>query len=181
MDCSLPGSSVHGILQARLLESVAIPFFRGSSRLRNPTWGSSIAGKFFTIWATREAPKSSITWSLFNILSICELLGRQKGILPPAWNAFLLSKMLRPLGLVKSQLFCYLSSGCWNGIPGTGQLNDRRLLLSLCLKTGESVIKVLADSVPGEGFLLGSQVLTFSPCLHMVDRWGESASPVVSS
>ena len=172
MDCSLPGSSVHGILQARLLESVAIPFFRGSSRLRNPTWGSSIAGKFFTIWATRETPKSSITWSLFNMLSICELLGRQKGILPPAWNASLLSKML---------LFCYLRSGCWNGMPGTGQLNDRRLLISLCLKTGESVIKVLADSVPGEGFLLGSQVLTFSLCLHMVDRWGESASPMVSS
>ena len=31
MDCSLPGSSVHGILQARILERVAIPFFRGSS------------------------------------------------------------------------------------------------------------------------------------------------------
>ena len=38
MDCSLPGSSVRGILQARILEWVAIPFSRGSSRPRNQTW-----------------------------------------------------------------------------------------------------------------------------------------------
>ena len=36
MDCSLPGSSVHGILQARILEWVAIPFFMGSSQPRSP-------------------------------------------------------------------------------------------------------------------------------------------------
>ena len=40
MDCSLPGSSVHGILPARILEWVAISFCRGSSRLRNRTWVS---------------------------------------------------------------------------------------------------------------------------------------------
>ena len=54
-DCSLPGSCVHGILQARILEWVAIPFSRGSSWPRDQTWVSSIAGRFFTIWATREA------------------------------------------------------------------------------------------------------------------------------
>ena len=53
MDCSLPGSSVHGILQARILEWVAIPFSRGSSQLRDRT-RICIAGRFFTIWATRE-------------------------------------------------------------------------------------------------------------------------------
>ena len=55
MDCSPPGSSVHGILQARMLEWVAILFSRGSSQLRAQTWVSSITGGFFTIWATREA------------------------------------------------------------------------------------------------------------------------------
>ena len=50
MDCSPPSSSVHGILQARLLEWVAIAFSRGSSWPRSPT------GRFFIIWATREAP-----------------------------------------------------------------------------------------------------------------------------
>ena len=55
MDCSLPGSSVHGILQARILEWVAISFSRGLSPLRDRIRVSWIAGRFFTIWATREA------------------------------------------------------------------------------------------------------------------------------
>ena len=54
MDCSPPGSSVHGILQARILEWVAIPFSRRSSLPRDWTWVSPIAGRFFTTWANRE-------------------------------------------------------------------------------------------------------------------------------
>ena len=49
MDCSPPGSSVHGILQARILECVAIPFSRESSQPRDQTQVSCIAGRFFTI------------------------------------------------------------------------------------------------------------------------------------
>ena len=48
MDCSLPGSSVHGILQARILEWVVIPFSKGSSWLRDWTQVSYIVGRFFT-------------------------------------------------------------------------------------------------------------------------------------
>ena len=55
MDCSSPGSSVHGIVQARILEWVAISSSRGSSRPRDQTQVSCIAGGFFTIWATRGA------------------------------------------------------------------------------------------------------------------------------
>ena len=51
---SPPGSSVHGIFQARILEWVAIPFFKGSSQSRDQNQVSRIAGRFFTIWATRE-------------------------------------------------------------------------------------------------------------------------------
>ena len=47
--CSPPGYSVRGILQARILEWVAIPFSRGSSQPRDGTWVSCIAGRFFTI------------------------------------------------------------------------------------------------------------------------------------
>ena len=54
-DCSPPGSSVHEISQARILEWVAISFSRGSSQPRDQTWVSCIAGRFFTVWATREA------------------------------------------------------------------------------------------------------------------------------
>ena len=53
-----PGSSIHGILQARVLEWVAISFSRGSSQPRDQTQLSCIAGRRFTIWATREAVKS---------------------------------------------------------------------------------------------------------------------------
>ena len=56
MDCSLPGSSVHGILQARILKWVAISFSRGSFLPRDRTPVSCIVGRCFTIWATREAP-----------------------------------------------------------------------------------------------------------------------------
>ena len=57
IDHNLPGSSVHGILQARALERVAMPFSTGSSQPRDRTWVSCTAGRFFTVWATREAPK----------------------------------------------------------------------------------------------------------------------------
>ena len=53
----LPGSSVHGILQARILEWVAITFSRGSSWPRDWTQVSLIAGRLFTIWTNREALK----------------------------------------------------------------------------------------------------------------------------
>ena len=47
-DCSLPGSSVHGILQARILEWVAMSFSRGSSQHRDQTYISCLAGRLFT-------------------------------------------------------------------------------------------------------------------------------------
>ena len=54
MDWSLPGSSVHGIFQARVLEQVAISSSRRSSQPRDWTRVSCIVGRHFTIWATRE-------------------------------------------------------------------------------------------------------------------------------
>ena len=54
-DCSPPGSSVHGILQARILGWVVMPSSRGSSRPRDRTQVTRTGGRFFTIWATREA------------------------------------------------------------------------------------------------------------------------------
>ena len=60
LDCSPPGSSVHGILQARILEWVARPSSRGSSQPKDGTlvsFVSCIAGGFFTCWAIGEAPE----------------------------------------------------------------------------------------------------------------------------
>ena len=59
MDCSPPGFSVHGILQARILERVAIPIFRGSSWPRGWTQISWVTDRFFTVCATREGQEAS--------------------------------------------------------------------------------------------------------------------------
>ena len=55
VDCSLPGSSLHGILQATILEWLAISFSRGSSQLRDRTQVFHIAGRHFNLRAIREA------------------------------------------------------------------------------------------------------------------------------
>ena len=57
MDCSLPGSSVHGIFQARILEWVSISFSRGSSQPRDWTQVSRIVGRCFTVWESRSIQK----------------------------------------------------------------------------------------------------------------------------
>ena len=70
MDCSLPGSSVHGISQARILEWVAISFSRGSSWSRDQIWVYCLAGGFFTIEPTGKPSTSCSGWSNCYFLNI---------------------------------------------------------------------------------------------------------------
>ena len=58
MDCSLPGSSVHGIFQARILEWAAISFSRGSSQPRDRTWVSHIVGRCFYLLSHQGSPRT---------------------------------------------------------------------------------------------------------------------------
>ena len=89
MDC-LQCSSIHGILQARVLEWVAISFSRGSSRPRDWIWVSCIVGRRFTIWATREVhinPSKSLVTLYISICTFCFLVsllqaGEQKPDVP---------------------------------------------------------------------------------------------------
>ena len=69
MDCSPPGSSVHGILLTWILEWVAIPFSNGSSWHRGQTLVSCVSGGLFTIWATREALSLTEQWNRGLVLS----------------------------------------------------------------------------------------------------------------
>ena len=69
MCCSPPGSSVHGVLQGRIQEWVAVGFSRGSSQPRDGPWVSCTAGRFFTIRASRAA----------------QCLGRKRPHLNPQW------------------------------------------------------------------------------------------------
>ena len=57
MDCSLPGSSVHGIFQARILEWAAISFSRGSSQPRDRTWVSHLVGRCFYCLSHQRSPR----------------------------------------------------------------------------------------------------------------------------
>ena len=82
MDCSLQGSSVHRIFQARVLEWVAISFSRGSSQPRDRTQVSRITGRRFTIWATREARGHNERVSIYN-----------SGILPYWYQKLLIQSM----------------------------------------------------------------------------------------
>ena len=90
--CSPPGSSVHGVLQAKVLEWAAMPSSRGSSQPQDWTQVSHIAGRFFTIWGTREAqeywsgslsllqglfPTQESTWGLLHCKRILYQLSYQ--------------------------------------------------------------------------------------------------------
>ena len=68
--------TAHGILQAKLLEWVAFPFSRGSSQPKDQTQVSRIAGRFFTIGATREAP--STKWPAANVAWAHDPVGTQR-------------------------------------------------------------------------------------------------------
>ena len=82
--------TVHGVLQARILEWAAFPFSRGSSQPRDQTQVSCIAGGFFTSWASREAHRSQnqtqLKWlsssSRFVITNAGDL-----GLIPGLWRS----------------------------------------------------------------------------------------------
>ena len=74
IDCSLPGSSIHGIFQARVLQWVSISFSRGSSQLRDLTRVSRIAGRHFTLWASMGGHSESGGWNNNDVLH------------PPCWS-----------------------------------------------------------------------------------------------
>ena len=105
MDCSLPGSSAHGILQARILEWVVIPFSKGPSPSRDATQESCIAGGFFTVWATREAPPSG----KYQVKEMSLFACRQQAE-PPHTH----TKQKQP-GIQKTPTLCRLyASGDWH-------------------------------------------------------------------
>ena len=100
-DCSPPGSSVHGILQASILEWIAMPSSRGSSWPRDRTRVSCMAGGILTVWATREDSSPYTPWRHFYFLLRCCTFNC-------LWN--LLLKVTGDLLIIKSYaIFSYLT------------------------------------------------------------------------
>ena len=113
MDCSPQSSSVHGILQARVLEWVAISFSRGSSRPRDWTQVSCIAGRRFNLWATRKVlytihfhTHKKITCFINTVLQIFSLVSK------------------KPLKLSLKVSFCKVS-WCFLWLPCFAQTKQR--------------------------------------------------------
>ena len=102
VDCSLPGSSVHGILQARILEWVAISFSGGSLWLKDRTQVFCIAGRHFTLWATREGLLLLLYY--FNIISVSVV----KSI--SLWKRFNVCFKILPVLHMLFQVFTILSN-----------------------------------------------------------------------
>ena len=104
IDCSLPGSSAHGILQGRILEWVAIPFLRGFSRPRYQAWVSCTAGRFFTVWARRVAT---------NLLLFTKLQPTPPPAPPHAKRQFFFSLLCCDVGKNIHYAFWKGMSNCW--------------------------------------------------------------------
>ena len=69
MECSLQGSSLYGIPKAKILEWILIPFSRGYSWIRDQTRASHTAGRFFTVWTTREDQRLPFKFQRVNWLT----------------------------------------------------------------------------------------------------------------
>ena len=89
MDCTLPGSSVHGIFQAIVLKWIAISFSRGSSWPRDQTQVSHIVDRRFTVWAIREVQKMKV----------------RKGIILWVWSSEVMIFLILPLPLFLRKYF----------------------------------------------------------------------------
>ena len=124
VDYSLPGSSVHVILLARILEWVAIPFSSGSSWPRDWIQFFCIAGRFFTIWA-REALLYTVPKALRN-KSLCWAERDRLGVWD--WHytqcytvlCLVMSDSLWPHGLLSARLPClwgFSRQEYWSGLP----------------------------------------------------------------
>ena len=136
MDCSPPGSSVCGILQARILEWIAIPFSRGSSQPRDRTLVSCIIGRFFTIQATWEANEAQ---SLLEVESFTILN-------PPGSNQFM-SCPQQPCHFCKGYTF---PTSClmWKGLVKITQYTPVTFMLCNYFRSWEQKLNIITKDVP---------------------------------
>ena len=124
--CSLQGSSVHGIFQARVLEWVAISFSRGSSQARDQTQVARIAGR----WATREARSKTRVYSNFPVASrIWPTFQLKQTVGASQWFSRVVTasrKMLK-----NHQTWCFMLKS-WASVPLTSVSSPTVLLQQFC-------------------------------------------------
>ena len=176
MDYSPPGSSIQGILQARILEWLASLSSRGSSQSRDRTQVSHIAGRFFTVWATREATTLSFevahktrTKVNFSKNTFCRVLVTAP---PTLWKVECL--ILRPW------FDSWVRKICWR----RDRLPTPVFLGFPCGSAGKESACNVGDlsSMPGLGRSLGEgkgyplQYSGLENCMECVGPWGRKES-----
>ena len=112
MDCSLPGSSVHGIFQARILDWVAISFSKGSFQPRDWTWVSHIVRRRFTIWTIGVQIISLRLWfhGFGDIHAEVELSGHMVILFLIFWGNTIVAASFIPTNCEQGSSFCTSSS-----------------------------------------------------------------------
>ena len=181
-----PGSSVLGILQARILEWVAIPFSRRSSRTRNRTWVFCIVGRFLTVWTTRDRPNTGSgpgkarwlargNWKKcpYKWFKLSQGCGKSLSLSPPLWvyprvRFFLLINTCFTTFHLYVEFHLYTADGSWScpwpWIPGVLVV---RMQCSPCLGltsiSGQESNPALSHCRPR------------LPEISWVGWWGESA------
>ena len=124
--CDLMDYTAHEILQARILEWVAVPFSRGLSQPRDQTQVSHIAGRYFTRWATREAKQTYI--DKWNRIESTE-------INPHIHNQLKCDKGVEKTPSGRNSLF---NKWCWDKWTVTG----KRLKVDSCLATLKNLLQM---------------------------------------
>ena len=117
MDCSLAGSSIHGIFKARVLEWVSIAFSWGSSQLRDQTWESWVMGRCFYHRSHQESPLNAYRVGInsYHSFSRCPLmaalLSSNSNGLHCIQNVFTHYYIFLRVSLVYTQEFVILKAG----------------------------------------------------------------------
>ena len=164
MDCSPPGSYVHEIFQARILEWVAISISRGFSWSRDQTQVSCFAGQFFTNWATREAQQQLHLDSILKSRDIT---------------------LLRKVHLVKAIIFLVVMYGCesWTIKKAECRRIDavelacwRRLLRVhwTARRSNQSILKEISPRCSLEGLMLKLKFQYFGQLMWRTDLLGKT-------
>ena len=131
--CDPVGSTVHGTLQARMLEWVAVPFSRGSPQPSGQTQASHTAGRFFTGWVTGKSPvKSALIpnhpkTSRLRLQSVVQILGHPGIVCSPLYEAQTRLEGVSPpykygCGWTTTKLRAGWGSGAWKKMSMTRRI-----------------------------------------------------------
>ena len=135
-DCSPAGSSVHGILLARILEWISIPSSKISSWPRDRTWVSYIVGRLFTVWATGEAVEAHMVNTTLYFSTVHTVLYLWTNIIRSLllFSHWVLSDSFATPWIIACQaplLMRLPRQEYWSGLPvsSLGNLSDSRIEL----------------------------------------------------